>query len=131
MNGHALIIEDDVAVQNLFMAILNIFQLAPIVAGTGAEGLFYYLRNPEAYRIVMLDLLMPEVTGDDVMRVLDTLIDRNLIRPRQHFIVTTAGHNMAHLKRIASKPYVRAVCQKPIDQKEIGYHIDTIIRSGI
>jgi CheY-like chemotaxis protein len=60
--GHVLIIDDDPDVRQLFQDILRAAGFEAVAAESGAEGLLV-LRNDPQVRVILLDLLMPEMDG--------------------------------------------------------------------
>ena len=60
--GHVLIIDDDADVRQLFQDILRAAGFEAVAAESGAEGLLV-LRNDPQVRVILLDLLMPEMDG--------------------------------------------------------------------
>jgi CheY-like chemotaxis protein len=60
--GHVLIIDDDPDVRQLFHDILHGAGFEAVAAESGAEGLLV-LKNDPQVRVILLDLLMPEMDG--------------------------------------------------------------------
>ncbi|OIP23187.1 response regulator [bacterium CG_4_10_14_0_2_um_filter_33_32] len=63
-----LIVEDDVALRNVYEMRLKLDGYDVIVAGDGEEGLSIAVK--EKPDLVMLDLMMPKISGMDVLDIL-------------------------------------------------------------
>lgn len=77
-NGqHILVIDDEDAVRNVLSLSLKHLGYTVDVAASGAEGLAKIADSGGGYDLIMLDVLMPEMSGDQVfdkLREADTLI---------------------------------------------------------
>lgn len=65
----ALVVDDDPGIQGLLLALLNHDGFAVDCAPTGREA-FDYLRRG-SYSVILLDLLMPDVNGFELLELLD------------------------------------------------------------
>jgi CheY-like chemotaxis protein len=109
VHGRAvLIVEDDVPLQRLLVAIACRNGLAPAVAGDGRKALT--LLATTEFDAVVLDLMLPFVNGFDVLRHLSLakpdLMDRTIV-------ITGAAE-----RTYRNSPYVRhahALLRKPFD----------------
>ena len=71
MRKRILIVDDDEPTQRLLRAIMRRQDLDVIVAGSGAEAI--RILGEKRFDVVLLDLMMPNVTGTDVLEFLATL----------------------------------------------------------
>jgi DNA-binding response OmpR family regulator len=104
-----LIVEDDEPTQNLLQAVLRRFDYTTALASNGAEAIDR-LRQKE-YAAVVLDLMMPAVSGRDVIDFLATLA-----APTPVVICSAAGP--AAMTGLDPK-VVKAVVRKPFDIDEL------------
>lgn len=72
-HGRALIIDDDESVRLVVSALTESFGLKVTAAADGQSGLNAFSAEPGAFDIVLLDLLMPGLTGEETMAKLRTI----------------------------------------------------------
>jgi CheY-like chemotaxis protein len=65
-----LIVDDEQAVREVAAAVLRRHGADVLLAGDGAAALELYRQRPEAINLVLLDLTMPGLSGEDVLRAL-------------------------------------------------------------
>lgn len=66
--GTALIVDDEVGVRQVVARILRSAGLDSVEAADGRAGLEKFRANPEAYQLIILDLTMPFLGGDELLR---------------------------------------------------------------
>lgn len=66
--GTALIIDDDDMVREALGVIMKHLSYRVVEAGDGPEALQLFARTPEAFAVVLLDMQMPVMEGDEVLR---------------------------------------------------------------
>lgn len=103
-----LVVEDDHATQNLLKTLLGRDGFEPMIVSNGAEALKAIEEND--FAVIVLDLMMPKVSGHDVIDVLRQ-------RPsRPSIVICTAAGTTAE----AFEPgMVSAVIRKPFDIEEL------------
>jgi PAS domain S-box-containing protein len=72
-NETLLLVDDDAAVRQLGRAILEKYGYQVLVAEDGARALEVYRREQGRVRLVLLDLMMPRLSGRDTLRQLRAL----------------------------------------------------------
>jgi DNA-binding response OmpR family regulator len=103
-----LIIEDDMPIQRLLKHIVERIGFDCECAGDGDDGLTTIRRRSP--KVIILDLLLPNVNGFDVLRHLHDHAPHFLVRT---IIVTAASESTyAGCKEV---PMARCVLRKPID----------------
>ena len=107
MPGRVQIVEDDVLIRRLMVKTLPREGLELDTASDGAEGL--RMIRTGAYAVVILDLMLPEMSGFDVLDACAA----SLPPPHPAFIVTTAFDPAA--RRELDPALVTAVIAKPFD----------------
>ncbi len=60
-----LIIDDDKSVRMLTERLISTFGFASICAADGEEGVATYAANSDKIKVVVLDMTMPELNGDE------------------------------------------------------------------
>jgi len=107
MPGRILIVEDDALIRRLLVKTLQREGLELDTAADGAEGL--RMIRAGAYAVVILDLMLPEMSGFDVLEACAA----SLPPPRPAFIITTAFDSAT--RRELDPTLVTAVIAKPFD----------------
>lgn len=110
-----LIVEDDEPTQNLLQALLRRFGYSTEIAVNGGDAIG--LLRQRDYVVVVLDMMMPEVSGREVIDYLATAA-----RPVPVIICSAAG---PATYADANPAVVKAVVRKPFDIDEM---ITTIAR---
>jgi two-component system OmpR family response regulator len=106
-----LVVDDDPSIRNLLSAVLRRRGLDVDVAANGEEALAALHRQP--YRIVLLDLMMPNVNGQSFLAMLSSWpMDR-----RPLILVVTASDE-ADLREL-DRGLVAGVIRKPFDIFEV------------
>jgi len=120
-----LIIEDDAAVSHLIATLLqrNNLQTAQIFRGDEA---FQVIESAgDAYEAIVLDLLLPVVSGFEILRHLRAAKPELLRR----VIVVTAATGPA-LEKIRRDPASRAIITKPFDLHELLFRVLECVDAG-
>lgn len=65
---HVLIIEDEIDTATPVKGALNLHEIASDIAKDGEEGLALLKKSPDKYDLILLDLKMPGMQGDDVLK---------------------------------------------------------------
>jgi DNA-binding response OmpR family regulator len=115
-----LVVDDDVATQNLLKALLNYHGFESVTAGSGNDAIT--LLDSNDYAAIILDLMMPAVDGHGVI---DYLVRENRTVP---VIVCTA----AGTRRVedVTAPIVRAVIRKPFDIEQLAAAVKAVTGSA-
>jgi PAS domain S-box-containing protein len=71
--GVALVIDDEPAVRHVAQRMLASFGMEVVVAAAGQEAIDRLRERPDAFSVVLLDLTMPEMSGDETYRQLRTI----------------------------------------------------------
>ncbi|MBF0446853.1 MAG: response regulator [Magnetococcales bacterium] len=68
--AQVLVIDDDLAIRNLVRKLLNRDGHEVILAGGGIEGLQIFLAESRSFDLVITDISMPDLNGDQVVQAL-------------------------------------------------------------
>jgi CheY-like chemotaxis protein len=113
-NGKTLLlVEDDVDLRETLAEILRLQGFDPVTAGSGAEA-FEILRQGEAPRVILLDLMMPEMSGWEFR-------DVQRRDPALASIPVVLISGVSDLAEAAEATHASAFLSKPVD-------IDVLVR---
>jgi len=118
-NGHVLVVEDDDAIRRLLIEYLKQHALLTVDgARDGIEAL--HLISQQSYTIVILDLMMPKMSGGDFLDSLNAMAEdpsiRTLATPPVVIVVTAAPAGDIPSDTIEQRSrLVKAVMRKPVD----------------
>jgi CheY-like chemotaxis protein len=110
-----LLAEDDPAIRRLLAMTLRRRRLDVEIAQDGSEAL--ELLQRESWSVVVMDLMMPRVTGWDVLRWLGEHPEH---RPASVIVVSAAGRDV--LRELDSS-IVNAIIFKPFDVLQVGAYV--------
>lgn len=68
-----LVVDDDSRVRDAIIDILDLVGVCGIPASNGEEGLELFQENPDSIELVILDLMMPVMNGEDTLRELQSV----------------------------------------------------------
>lgn len=122
--GEVLVVEDDAAIRRLMAASFRREGVRVTAATDGMEAIDALQRKP--YRVVVLDLMMPRVSG---WEVIDWMREHPSEKPRTLIVVSATDREVLNeldpnvVNAIVFKPfntyeltgYVRACCTAPIE----------------
>jgi len=130
-HDHVLVVEDDDLVRNLVKQLLEQRALHVTSARDGVDAL--HQLNTKRYALVILDLMMPHMSGIDLLDSLNVLLFDPTLRSLKHvppvLVVTSAPHETipdGELERRFPK-IVRGVLRKPIEVEELTKRIDALL----
>ena len=113
-----LIAEDDSASAKLLEEVLKKENIQTVVAKNGAEALFYYFQDPH-FDTVLLDMMMPEIGGEDFLKIIESIYLRKMLPKNPQIIILTAVANISFLNRLTNFECVQAVLNKPLNTKAL------------
>ena len=123
----ALIVEDDPIKLHLLISLLKKQKFEITVANNGAEGLFYYLRDLN-FNVVLLDLVMPKVDGEQFLHIIRALYDSDYIPKTSNIIIQTAVENYSHLMRLLENRSIFSVRTNPIRKTDLEHDLGIILK---
>lgn len=109
-----LIVEDDRGTQKVLQKLLADVCSDITVCSNGAEGIFHLCRS-EKPTLILLDLLMPQVSGEHFLEVMESLDARGFLKFKAKCIIVSSVTDYAHLKRLTQFHCVGGALAKPID----------------
>ena len=104
--GRVLVVDDEEVVRNFFRSALEHYGYETVLAGDGEEALRIFSASPDKFPVVLLDMVMPVLTGKEIVpRLLD-------MRPDVK-IVVTSGQVEEAVRRELGQWEVAGFIQKP------------------
>lgn len=100
-----LLVEDNDDWRELAAEMLTSEGYAVTQARNGKEGLLELAKSPAQPCLVLLDMMMPEMNGDDFVRVLS----------KEHRLASLPVVVLSARDKAPDVPGVRRFCRKPID----------------
>ncbi|HEY5648870.1 MAG TPA: response regulator, partial [Nitrospiria bacterium] len=111
-SGKALIIDDEESVRGLAGEMLEKMGFTVLRAENGREGIDLFRQDPDGIRLVLLDMTMPYLNGEDVFRELQQ------IQPRVKTILSSGYSEQAAANRFTEKGLAGFI-QKPYRYEDL------------
>jgi signal transduction histidine kinase/CheY-like chemotaxis protein len=111
-DGCALVVDDEPRMLRVLAATLRHAGFDVITAGSGADGIDRFRESAETIRFVLLDLSMPEVSGEEVLREI------RRIDPDTR-VILTSGFAESHVMSRLESSKLSGFLQKPYDAAEL------------
>jgi two-component system cell cycle sensor histidine kinase/response regulator CckA len=106
IRGRALVVDDEQAARDVAAAMLGSLGFEVTKASSGREAIALLVGVAEPFDVVLLDLTMPEVGGEDVLAELKA---RTIETP----VVLSSGYDAAELSERLAARRIAAFLQKP------------------
>jgi len=119
-NGHVLVVEDDDTIRRLLIEYLKQHALLTVEGARDAIEALHFVAQ-EAYSVIILDLMMPKMSGVDFLDSLRALTEDPSVKAMETapaVLVITAAPAAALSDSVIRKrapDVVRAVFRKPLD----------------
>jgi PAS domain S-box-containing protein len=104
--GAILVIDDEEIVRNLLQQVLTLAGYEVLLAENGAEGLSVFAKNAKRVSLIVLDLVMPVMSGNEVLPHLLTM------KPGVPVIVSSGQSEEESMQKLRETP-VAGYLQKP------------------
>ncbi|PTY02509.1 hypothetical protein DB347_24205 [Opitutaceae bacterium EW11] len=118
--GLALIVDDEDHVRNVTAGMLNTCGLRTETARDGYEGLDLFRAKPQSFDIVLLDMTMPRLSGEE------TLLLLREIRPEVR-VLFMSGYNRREVVETLAGDGVLSFIQKPFTLETLREHLQQIL----
>ncbi|MFN3396376.1 MAG: ATP-binding protein [Thermodesulfovibrionales bacterium] len=119
--GTILIIDDEEAIRNLLSDSLSGLGYNTIEASNGREAINFYLSNKDKIDLVILDLIMPVMGGEE------TLIRLKEINPNVKLLIAIGYGVSETLKDVLRDKGINGFINKPFNIAEISEMIKTVL----
>ncbi len=120
--GTILVIDDDPDVRELCVDMLESLGYTVLTAGTGSEGIKIFRSRKDDISVVILDMIMPKMSGNEVFQAIKT------IKPDAKIILCSGYSNegFAGIDKLL-KSGAKGFIQKPFTLQTIGQAIKEIL----
>jgi CheY-like chemotaxis protein len=117
-SGNVLVIDDEESVRNVAAALLKTFGFTAITASNGQDGIDRFKTAPDAFDLVLLDLTMPGLDGEE------TLAGLRAISPRVRVVVVSGYSETDRIAELADggpllflqKPFTRGSLEQKLQE---------------
>jgi CheY-like chemotaxis protein len=113
--GNVLVVDDDAGVRNATQSMLELLGFTTDVAVHGRDGVERVRAQPSRYRMILLDMTMPEMSGEEAFRAIQTLAPdtRVILMSGYDEIEATQRFTTKGLAGFLQKPFsVADLCRK-------------------
>lgn len=118
--GTILVIDDEISVRRLTQSVLEHFGYDVLVAENGMRGLRVLEQNPNKVDVVILDMSMPKMDGEETLRRIRELGE-------QVPVVLTSGYTEVEINDRVGKLDASAFIGKPFSPKDLIQQIRKLI----
>ena len=119
-SGRALLVDDDAAIRSVGSLILSQCGFEAETAENGQQGVQKLLARKGDYRVVLLDLTMPGIHGDRVLKII-----------RSHFprlpVVLISGYTEENVERLYAADDRTIFLQKPYSLEQLGAKLTALL----
>lgn len=118
-SGRILLVDDEEAIRSSTGTILEKMGYHVSYATNGQEGLDLFLQSPNHFKLVILDMLMPKLSGDEVFL---KIIEQN---PDQKVIISSGFIGSAKIEHLLERG-LSGFLQKPSTQNQLNDLLNSI-----
>jgi CheY-like chemotaxis protein len=134
-NGNVLVVEDDDTIRRLLIEYLKSHECVHVHgAHDGVEALHRIVTD--RYAVIILDVMMPKMSGADVLDSLEALISDPSVKALEHrpavLVITSAEKSALPDADIVKRGprMVRRVFRKPLNVEELTDCVETYLSAG-
>ena len=110
--GHILVVDDEDSVRSVASALLRRRGFRVSVARDGQEAVAQFAQAPDDYSLVLLDLTMPHLNGEETLRAMRAI--RQDVR-----VLLMSGYNESDVTRLFAGRELSGFLQKPFSAAEL------------
>jgi CheY-like chemotaxis protein len=118
--GAVLVVDDEEIVRNMAQKALTRAGYEVLLAGNGAEALAVFSRNVRRISLVLLDLVMPVMSGEEA---LPHLLSMNPDAP----VIVSSGHGEEECRVRLKEPRVAGFLQKPYTAASLAAKVHAVL----
>ncbi|MBS0632234.1 MAG: CHASE domain-containing protein [Verrucomicrobia bacterium] len=122
VRGQILVVDDEESVRLVVSRMFDRLGFTVRVAANGSAGLAEFCQDPDAFNLVILDLLMPGLSGEE------TLVAIRKVRADVPILLISGYNEGDVLRRLASPHGALDYLCKPFNTETLGQKIRTILR---
>ena len=120
VSGTVFVIDDELMVRRTAKAVLERFGYTVVTAENGKEGVDLFRAYPNKVAVVILDMTMPVMSGDDTFRELRAL------DPDVRVILSSGYNEVEAIRRFTAKG-LAGFLQKPYSAKVLGERVRSVL----
>ena len=129
-SGHVLVVEDDDTIRRLLIEYLKQHALLTVEGARDRIQALHFI-SPQPYSVVILDLMMPKMSGGDFLDSLTAMMKDPSIQtlgvPPVVIVVTAAPAGDVPTNTLMQRSgLVKAVLRKPVDIAELADLIEAL-----
>jgi CheY-like chemotaxis protein len=118
--GLALLVDDDAGVRGASRRMFELFGFRVLEAANGRQGAELFARHAQEIRVVLLDMTMPEMGGEETFR--------ELRRAREDVaVILTSGYNEIEATRRFVSKGLAGFLQKPFTPDELATKLALVL----
>jgi PAS domain S-box-containing protein len=121
---HLLVIDDEILVLNTTSEMLDALGYHVTKFDNGKQAMDYFAQHAEQVDLIVLDMIMPGMSGEDVFKAVKS------IKPMQK-ILLCSGYSQDHIARTLMDAGADGFLGKPYDIKQISFKIKGILHPEI
>jgi CheY-like chemotaxis protein len=110
--GTVLVVDDESAVRNVTARFVQSFGFKALLAEDGVAAMEVFESHADEITVVLLDLTMPRLNGEEALRRIKTL------RPNAK-VILTSGYTEEEVAKRFSEDEVSGILQKPFKMEEL------------
>jgi PAS domain S-box-containing protein len=118
--GAVLIVDDEEIVTQTAKHTLERYGYAIVTASNGQEALDLFRRDPDGFRLVLLDLTMPVMSGEETLR------EMQMVRPSTRVLLTSGYNEVEAVQRFAGKGLAGFI-QKPYTSLALAQKVKEVL----
>jgi two-component system cell cycle sensor histidine kinase/response regulator CckA len=121
--GLVLVIDDDAGARQTFRRMLECFGFTVQEAADGLEGCTMFAARPEQFALVVVDMTMPNLSGEETFRELRRAHDRVPV-------ILTSGYNEVEATRHFTAQGLAGFLEKPFTLENLARKLQAILPSA-
>ncbi|MEI6614191.1 MAG: PAS domain S-box protein [Chrysiogenales bacterium] len=122
LEGLVLLIDDEEVVREIGSDMLKTMGLKCLTAGNGSEGIEMFKENSAQLKLVILDVEMPDISGEKVFHALKEL------NPEIKILIAS-GYGKEYLETTIFKSKIGHFLPKPFNIEQLSYQINRLLGS--
>ncbi len=129
MKVRVLVVEDDDAMRRIICRVLS-SRYDVTVARNGLEAI---AKNTQKFDLVLMDVMMPNMSGDLAFAAIDTGVQNGDLTPGQApptLVISALSTDSNQVRKLLEEDSVIGYVQKPFSGKELLDVVDRIVAGG-
>lgn len=119
-HGTVLVVDDEAIVRQLGTAVLKHFGYEVLLAENGLEAVHVFQSDPDRIDVVLLDMTMPKMSGEETLREILKL------KPKARVILSSGYNEVEANRRFAGLTFAGFI-QKPYTAAQLGEKIKSVL----